>query len=391
MIVKKNYAFAKVTEKILLDFSKHVARIIELNKNLHRKKTEIIPKQSSLNTFINSLREFESEESLLSKVANIPNDLIQRDALIITTNPSNRVRESEFYLNSKNKEVENRLFDLVCRHKKLSIGQNNFFSIPLKNSDKRSFLSIPFNVLGKEAGSINLLSEASGNFNSKTIEALESIAKVTSQELERVRLKEQHLNAKETSDHLSWKHFALQAGIRIKDANRSKQNLSLVRIRISDIASIERRLGIECSAQVVQQIMRLVGQVKTRNSIACYLYGSEILMLIESVNAKRVIERLNRLIKRGFHELFPAESGKIVSEYLTCAISSSPKDGSTIQELVEDSRKRLGITANPANTLKKANVVQNATLNNLNNVYTKEKKENFVLGDAPNTKIQINA
>lgn len=344
---KKTYAFAKVTEKLLLDCAKQAATLIGLNHRLEEQKQEPAFNHSKLQEVLDKLRNCDTEDELLSLVAKIPADLIERDALVVMSTAQGGVGKGVFYSVSPHSGIEHRLLELVCRHKKVLCAERSVHALPSNDMQQRSFLSIPFHAMGREAGSLNLLSKPHQSFSGALISTLESIATVVGRELERVRLRERFVSSAETNGILSWNNFAIRANALLGDAKSNRVPLSLVRFSINNLQEIEDLAGVEVALGVTQKVMRLVEQVKRASAIACYLYGSQILLLTESAQAERTVVRLEGLIKRLTSGDISARAaqvprlGSIIAEGVTAVIAESPRDGETLAELTSKTARNL--------------------------------------------------
>lgn len=344
---KKSYAFAKIAEKILIECATQAAGLIELVDRAHiQAKTQRAIPQDSLESTLSTLRGFDSEDALLTAVSKLPSELISRDALVVMTTQEGGVGSGKFYTSSSEERIGHRLFDLVCRHKKILCKDRSVHALPVDDIKNRSFLSIPFKVLEKEAGSLNLLSSPSQDFSTNEIIALEKVAVVLGRELERIRLRDLLGNKAELSGHLSWKHFLIRGKARLAEAQSRGQHLRLYRLELSNLNEVEEFGGIEIASAALHKILRLVEQIARPPAISCCLYGTAILILCERSEGERIILRLKRLIERiGVNDFLPDERnpsfkiGEMLLKGLKVGSSNFPEDVDTIPLLCAAARE----------------------------------------------------
>ena len=98
------------------------------------------------------LREQTSEEELLNAACQIPEEIIDRDALAIVVTENSG--EGSLYTSGEIDHLQHRLLELVYRHKKVICGERSVHVLPNRDMESRSFLSVPFRVMGEEAGSL---------------------------------------------------------------------------------------------------------------------------------------------------------------------------------------------------------------------------------------------
>jgi GAF domain-containing protein len=357
---KKSYAFAKVTEKILLDCAKQVSILCKLHSQLAKAVKIKAVDQDLLTSVTNSLLDHKDEHELLSAAANLPDELIKRDALVVVTAGDACIGEGTFYSSSSQKRMNHRLLQLVCQHKKVICGDRSVLALPTDDVMQRSFLSIPFHVLGKEVGSFNLLSHPSQGFEASEIATVEKVASVVGRELERIRLRDQVSFHSEASGLSSWKRFSLHAETMLAETQKKRGSLTLIRIALTNIIAIEDVAGVPVAATLLEKVMRLVEQVKHHYSIACYLYGFQILILSETTEAQRTINRLLRLIEKiSFGDQFISPGLKlhdILLRDLHICQARYPQDGHSIQELVGKTLRQLEISVQEKEMEVEANV-----------------------------------
>ncbi len=197
------------------------------------------------------LNAYEDEGSLLHAVAEIPSEVVKRDAFVVVTTADWGVGPGKFYSSVSENRIGHRLLDMVCRHKKIISPDRSVHALPVDDIKQRSFLSIPIHVLGREAGSLNLLSRPREAFTASQIAALEAIAKVVGRQLERLRLREKYAATPEGQGLLSWKHFSVHAKNLFADAEAQKAPLTLLRLNFSNLVSIEEYIGTEGAASLM--------------------------------------------------------------------------------------------------------------------------------------------
>lgn len=346
---KKSYAFAKITEKILLDCAGQAGAFIKLIRKQAAVKVEPDNKhEHQLDKVLEKLRELDEERTLLSTAAELPAEIVARDALVVMTPAEGGVGQGTFYASSNQTHVGHRLLELVCRHNKIICGERSVHALPTDDIKQRSFLSIPFHVLEREAGSLNLLSRPYEAFNDREIAALEKIAKVIGRSLERIRLRDRLGAAADAANLLSWKHFTIQAQARMNEASAKKNVLSLIRFSFSNIAELEELAGIEVANAAVARVLRLIEQVARPPAISCCLYGTQVLTLAESSEAQVIVMRLRRLIERMSgadfgrdHSALGVKVGQLLNKGLLTASAVYPKDASNVTDLASLTRGLL--------------------------------------------------
>ena len=109
---KKSYAFAKLTEKILIDCAHQARSLLKLYSQIQIKRSEESVDENLLRSFFDSLREHNDEDSLLSSVANLPVELIERDGLVVMAMNQGGVGKGVSYSSSAHQH-QHRLLELV--------------------------------------------------------------------------------------------------------------------------------------------------------------------------------------------------------------------------------------------------------------------------------------
>jgi putative methionine-R-sulfoxide reductase with GAF domain len=239
---KKNYAFPKITEKILTECAAQAQLLIDLhqaNEALSSKRT--VPKsEDALTSFIEKLRAATSESALFETTCSLSQSILKRDAMIALVTSNEGYGEATFYSHTPDARVEHHLMDLVCKNKKIISTERSVHVLPSDDIRARSFLSVPFHVFGKEAGALNILSAAFEPFSTNDIQILEQLAKVIGRELERHRSKAIAYSRQVGPSLLPWKHF-VQKSESLLTAHPGEN--SLLRIQLSDLISIESAIG----------------------------------------------------------------------------------------------------------------------------------------------------
>ncbi|MCB0344565.1 MAG: GAF domain-containing protein [Bdellovibrionales bacterium] len=337
---KKNYAFAKLTEKILHDFGVQARSIIELHRALDRRKVVVRPDQNFLlMETLEKLYQSETEEELLSTSSQIPQEIVERDATITMTTSKNGVGTGSFY-SAGNSHIENRLLELVCRHNKVICSERSVQAKSRDDDQQRSFLSVPFHVMGREAGSINLLSRPFRSFEPAQISVIERLAGAVGATLERLRLRDRFCNQAEPTGLLSWKHFAVKANLLLAEFRKRGANGALIRISIDCFTEIEDVAGVDTATAVINKIIRLLDQVKRQDGAACSLYGHHALLLVDAAHAEKIIHRLRTIMSRFSIEEFSNDPvlsglrlGEIITSGIRTTIARSPQDGESVETL----------------------------------------------------------
>lgn len=354
---KKSYAFAKITEKILTDCAAQVASLIDLHQAIKARSQKPFISEDRVAGFLETLRTQRNERALLSAISELPLDIVDRDALVVITTDEGRLTEGRpnahaVHSASNQVRVGHRLLELVCRHKKIICPDRSVQTLAADDSTHRSFLSIPFHVMRREAGSLNLLSRPFEAFSAEEIGALERIAMVVGKELEFLRLRESAASAGDRNGLLTWRRFAQQSASFLEDAKRTKTPLALVRFVFTNLHEIEDYAGAEAASSVLSDVMRLIEQVKRSSSPACYLYGTQAVVLTEASEAERMSMRLHRLLERlaaddnlsGGREKLGLKFGQMLLRGLKTVTMIAPRDGETIEELTAKSLRMVDQT-----------------------------------------------
>lgn len=336
---KKSYAFSKLAEKVLLECAAQAACIIEMEEALQTKKTLRQLDENLLRDIKDAMRQQETEQALLEFSAKLPQELVRRDSLIVITTAESGVGEGQYFTIEAEGHLEHRLLDLVYKHKKVICGERTVHVLPTNNITERSFLSVPFHVLGKEAGSFNLLNKPQASFEASEIAALESIARTLGRELEHIRLRDRMSDSEEREAQLSWKHFSALSRSYMEEAREAKISVSALRVQFSNLGEIEARLGINASVELDRKVRRLISQVKGHGAIACSVFGSQHLVFLHSHEVDRVAMRLQTMVKR----IKPSElchistvSGTELTDLLISGMKISVADSSSASATPEE-------------------------------------------------------
>ena len=335
---KKNYAFARIAEKFLIDFGRQVNSLLELHSKVSPEVKAKISEKSK-DSIIEELSKFQDEQSLMEFVAKLPEKEIKREALVILTTASDSCGSSAVYT-TNNSQFDQRLFQLVCRQNKIVYSEQEG-NDNLNYDDNRSFLSIPIQALGKDAGSINFLSKDGQAFCGDQVARVENIAKELGKCLERLRLLERFKNSENAdSSKLSWPEFTKRAELELKAAHKDKTSLTLVRVAQNNLAEIESLCGIDVANASRVRVKRLLEQVTRQNGLVTSLYGSQTLILGESNDMKRIVLRFRNLVSRlnmadlSLEEERPEiKIGKLIMDGISFTSSNFPSDGHNISDL----------------------------------------------------------
>ncbi|MBP9838055.1 MAG: GAF domain-containing protein [Proteobacteria bacterium] len=297
---KKTYAFSKTTEKLLIDCASQVSSIIALHKKSvsARKSASPADQRDTFKEYLDQLSMQKSEQGLLVKAAELPQELIGRDALVVITVDEPGSSSASINSSSNVQIAGSRLLELVSRHKKVLCRERSVHAVSLEDNQGRSFLSVPFHIFNREAGSLNLLSRQHFAFEAEDIQKIETMAAKLGKELESIRLREKFLAPENATGLLPWENFSTVASKTIKEAVSRRDSLVLVRLAITNINQIEDLLGPTSTRNFIFQLMRLIGQVKGSYSLAGHLYGNQILILASREEAPKLMGRFYRLLEK---------------------------------------------------------------------------------------------
>ncbi len=354
---KKNYAFAKITEKLLTECAVQAQILIDLHLD-NQKLSENAPNpnlKSELETVFTLLKKARSEEQLFEGLCQIPQSLIAREATIALVTSHEGFGEATFYTNAKESRIEHHLVELVCKHKKILSTERSVHVLPHDDIKARSFLSVPFNVFGNEAGALNVLSAPFKGFSPSDIEALEKLAALVSQELERLRSKTITASRQIGPSLLPWKHFISQSNILLGIGNDSKMgnrshiaNYSLVRVQLNNLFTLEKNIGVKNVAEIHEQILRFVQQLATQPMLASSPYGTSIYIMGEKDQLESLTQRLAKVISKiplmdnlDFYEPIPSDASKLLSENLEISNITLHSSIGSIDECILEKRAEI--------------------------------------------------
>ncbi len=398
---KKSYAYAKITEKVLLDCALQAAAMVEMYSRLEYLPENQNQTEDALEQFSNFIRNAETEDELLMRAANLPESIVRRDALVVVTSGhpaladgldgmrmqvkgrrmdgspiggsvgagSQKGGQARFYTPALPSDrpgaamimssVDPRLLELVHRHHRVAAGSRSVHALPVDDRLARSFLSVPFMMLGREAGSINLLSPPQESFKAQHIAAVERIATVVGREIERIRLREILPGYLDSSSMMSWRRFAAEANHRLKESRNGRLPLSLIRFAFTNISDWESQSNIDEATEAFRNLITLVEQVKRNSALSCYLFGEQAVVLTETNEAEPTVRRLRRIIERsglgptsGDIEMglptgvrFSVRLSRAILAGLVTKVAHAPADGATIEELVKNTALTINIGA----------------------------------------------
>lgn len=357
---KKTYAFSKTTEKLVEECAKQAASIIELHKQIDSLPATLRVDHSKLDEAVENFRNRETEQELLESAANLSRDIIDYESIVVVTSAVNGIGDGR-YFSSSNSQTEHRLLELVCKQKKIICSDRSVHALPTDDLKQRSFLSIPFKSIDREAGSINLLSQPQQGFDASEIAAAEKLASVLGSELERIRLKEFAKWKIEPSGFYPWDDFRLISNSLIRKGIEENQALSLLRLSFSSLNTLELKSGAAGAMEALKKVERLIEQVKKDHNPATKIHSSGFLVLLESSEVDNFIHRLcNQIERLSFSDLdksivcearslldetresegggnqiesAPSSLGDMILREMSFTITKAPRDGETLVEL----------------------------------------------------------
>lgn len=327
---KKNYAFSQMVDKVICDCATVAGQFFELTK-----AQKVVPTvcKSKLEEVLEVLRSQKDEASLLSAASDLPQDFIVRDSLVVLSLSENGNGKGVFYSRAAETVENNRLLEIVCRHKKLISKER---SVQSMRADElgRTFLSIPIRAFHKEAGSLNLLSKPGDSFTFEQIASLEKISETVGRELERCRLvglySRQNLSSKESNGH-DWKGFEARAEKALKSDKHS-----LIRFIIAERGKLELTYGVETVNNTFLLVSQLLEQVRGTDGLMFELIGGEFLILCSTAERERILSRLQILISKSSSKQVPLE----VIQKLTSLLFFKSADSSTTLRTLDQLRQK---------------------------------------------------
>jgi len=268
---------AKATEKLISECARQAATLIELHQRIDNLPNTLRVNFSDLDQTLETLRACKKEEDLMEKAAHLPRDIIDYESIVIVSSSANGIGDGR-YFSSTNNQTEHRLLELVCKQKKIICSDRSVHALPTDDLKQRSFLSIPFKSLDREAGSINLLSQPQQGFDASEISAAEKIAAVLGAELERIRLRQFAKWKTEPAGFFRWEDFRLIANSQIKKTYENNQSLSLARISFNNLGNVEIKAGSTGTLETLKKIERLLEQIKKDHNPATKIHSSSFLV-----------------------------------------------------------------------------------------------------------------
>lgn len=375
---KKNYAFAKVTEKVLEDCAEQASFIISSVFKGARKGpisaggnngSFAFQYEQEVKNFISSFDDCHSENELFARVLKLPTEIAPRDALVIVT-AADTVGGEPRTLSAPGNNLAraHRLLELVCRHRPVICPDR---PVQVENKEAGAgctFLSVPFKVLRSEAGSLNLLSQPGLPFSGQHTAALEQICKAVGRHIEALRLKARIAKPDELEGVLTWDNFRARAKAVIPGARSSRNALSLWRLELGNAAEIESLFDLSLVENIRSKVLRALVQSVSSCGYVGTAAGNQILVLCEAKKLERSRLCFQKLIEKyctedtnrsGVNERLLSTGGRVSAKPLHELVMSgvresfvtAPKDGETFEELLVKSQ--FG-RSQPANDAKKA-------------------------------------
>ena len=361
---KKNYAFAKVTEKILEDCANQAAFIIT---SIFRGVKRGAPTHSSSNSslaaqyelevksFIASLDDCRTESELFARVLKLPHEIAPRDALVVVTAADSIGGEPRtLSAPGNNLARAHRLLELVCRHRPVICPDR-----PVQVENKEggagcTFLSVPFKVLHTEAGSINLLSQPGLPFSGQHTAALEHICRAVGRQVEALRLKARVAKPDELDGVLTWENFRARAAAAFSGSRSSRSALTIWRLDLSDTSELEALFDLTLVDNVRTKVLRALVQSVSSCGFVGVAAGNQALVVCESKKLERSRLCFHKLMEQyciddnrrdNINGRSLSLNGKVTSKPLHSLvlagirenIVSPPKDGDSFEELLSHS------------------------------------------------------
>lgn len=324
---KKSYAFSQMVDKVLCDCAAVAGQFFELTSAL---KASPKVSRSKLQQILETLREQKDEAALFSAASDLPQDFIQRDSLVVLSLAENGSGKGVFYSRASESIENNRLLEIVCRHKKLISAERSVQALRADGLG-RTFLSIPIRAFHKEAGSLNLLSRPRESFSIEQISSLEKISETIGRELERCRLtnlySRQNLSSRDITS-LDWKGFEARA-----DKAIYSEKHSLIRLLLAERGNLELTFGVDIVTQAFSLISQLLEQVRGTDGLLFELIGGEFLLLCATTEKERVLSRLQILLSKSSFNQIPGDLVKKLPEILFFKSVDSSSTLRTVDQL----------------------------------------------------------
>ena len=331
-------AFDKNTENTLNSFIKQIIALHQMDARF----TALIPQKQSnpdvMMEFIEGLRHQRKEEDLFEFACRLPKEIAAYEALVVVSTAERGVGIGGAYSMSNNEQLNHKLLESICRHKKVLCSQKNVRILSQNDKDSQmAFLSIPFHALDKEVGSLNLTAPRGEEFSEDEIASLETIARVMGQVLENIRLKER-LIGHNNFPTLSWKIFFAQTELLLQQRLKTKQRLSLMRVEFNNLDHIEAEFGIVQTLSLLEKAARLAEQIKRQSSVICRIYESKLYVLTETSEVPSFANRFCKMIEKLYLTDKTNAVTKLQCDMLLNGLSilsaTAPEDGNSLEELI---------------------------------------------------------
>ena len=336
---KKSYAYAKMTEKILFEFADLLLNYLnkkpETNKPLSNETVSLEKK------IINKLKTIRNEDELLKQVSMYAKNLLECETLVVLTSAISSY-PARFYCSEGDRQVQHHLMELVCRQKKILCGVKSVQAKSSIEPNAKSFLSVPFRVMDKEAGSFNLLGFPGQAFSANQIASLENVALIVGEQLEKIRLRQRAEAFSEIENLVSWNHFLMLGKDLVNKANKNNESLALSRISIGNIEQLETLIGLGGCQELVAAVFRLIQQLIRQPAISCRILGTEVLLIAEKSEVDSMNHRLRKLLAKLDQN---KSAGKpaiadLVNNGLRVTTVLLNRDGKNLEELLSQVQKR---------------------------------------------------
>ena len=342
---KKSYAFTKVAEKTLLDCAKQAATIISLHATVRSLQQQKTVDSNSLHDLLEQLRNKNSEDDLLKAVANLPQGVVPHQAMVALRISSSHPQQTVYRSTHGNEQAHHYLLEQVLKHKKVICPNKSItFKSTAEKNDGLTFLSVPLRCLDQEGGSLNLISNPHYSFSDQHIAAVEQIAQILSQEMERLRLRQMLFDKGGAQGILSWAAFAERATQMLREVVKYKRPAGLLRIDLNSLGPLEDKIGIDTTVTLIDKISRIIEQIKLQDSPACRLYGNRFYIMLDKASIPAFITRYETLVRKisakelGIVEslkdrVFQNTPGARILQDTRIYTAYAPRDGETLSEL----------------------------------------------------------
>jgi|GEM_PF-3244793 len=340
---KKRYAFSKIDEKILSDCCRQVVAVLNLHSKLDNLAGTVLRQPAGCTpSFLEAIRNEQDEAGLLNLVAELPQNLVPHDALIVVSTSECGVGSGSFYSATGVEHLEHRLFELVSRHKKVLCAERSVHVLPTNDVTQRAFLSVPIRVLDNEAGSLNLLSRPYRSFEPGQVKALEQVASEVGRSLELIRLRERYSYSAEMSKVLTPRLFEVKLKAALEDAKIRGQSLSLARIELSNILELESAFGFSIASRASKELVRVFDQATPSRTIISQGCRDQILVFIPGQDLEKQLKRVMTILSRtplelsAENRLYPGVPlSAMLIKGLRYSVVTYPDDGHAVSSLIE--------------------------------------------------------